>query len=81
MVTIIGNNIAQIINQKVSKEEKPDEARQQILDALMKYIPRNRLNNLIKGTFSLNISELFIIRAVLECESLDEIVILRTDRS
>lgn len=75
IVNIIGNNIAQILNQRAAEAEDPDSYRKEKVDLLEKQSGRNRISGLLKGTYSLNLIEAIMVKEIFELENIDEVII------
>jgi len=76
---VVGNRIGELINKKIAGSSDPDEKRKEVLASLEKLIPKNRLTGLIKGTFKMHLDEAFYLKKVLECSTVEEVLVLHED--
>lgn len=79
MVNISGNNIALILDKK-SVDSKDPKVKEQLIEKLQEFIPRNRVTSLIRNTYKISVDELAICSRVLEV-SMDDLVVLEEIKS
>jgi hypothetical protein len=76
-INIVGNRIAELLNNQAAKEENPEKYRKAKLELLHSGGGKNRISGLLKGTFQISLREAIIAKEVFDCLSIDEIIIYK----